>query len=51
MALFSGWEAVWSIKAGEEPERVASRINEGLASGFQFGLPLAVIVASLLAGI
>jgi hypothetical protein len=51
MAICSGWEAFEAVLLGQEPERVALRINLGLAFGFFIGLPLAIIVATLLAWI
>lgn len=49
MAFYSGLEAHASITIGEEPEEVAFRINQGLAYGFNVGLPVTILVATLLA--
>lgn len=49
MAFFSGLAAFDFISYAEEPEVLAHRINRGLANGFGFGLPVAVLIATLLA--
>ncbi len=49
MAVRSGWAASKSVATGEDPGLVAQHINEGLAYGFDYGLPSALIVFILLA--
>jgi hypothetical protein len=49
MAWFSGFQASQSVRIGQRPEVVSRRINEGLATGFDNGLRLAVIALILLA--
>ena len=51
MAFCSGREAYQSVRAQEDPERLSFRINTSVAEGFKLGLPLAVVVATLLAWI
>lgn len=49
MAYFSGREASRSVGKGEPIRTVGSRIDEGLADGFDIGLPTAAVVAIVLA--
>jgi hypothetical protein len=44
MAYMSGYRAARAMSAGDPPESVAARINEGLGLGFVGGVPLAVLV-------
>jgi hypothetical protein len=48
MALWSGSAASRSVRANQEPGDVARRVNEGLAVGFEYGLPAAVLALILL---
>lgn len=48
MAFTSGLEASKAVFAGRRPDKVAYEINKGLAYGFNFGLPAALIVCTLL---
>lgn len=49
MAVTSGRAASKATTAGDEPEVLAFRVNDGLADGFESGLPVAVIVSLVLA--
>jgi hypothetical protein len=49
MAFTSGMEASKAVFARRPPDELAYRINKGLASGFNLGLPAALIAYTLLA--
>lgn len=49
MAAWSGFAASRSVRKGEPPDALGNRINEGLAVGFEFGLPVSLLALIILA--
>jgi hypothetical protein len=49
MAYCSGFRAAQAKGEGRTPEGLANSVNEGVAEGFQWGLPLAAITLIIVA--